>query len=44
MIPTTKLIADLHRQVIAHAGRTKKEAVSKPGQPFFNISNIAGFI
>jgi hypothetical protein len=24
MIPTTMLIADLHRQVIAHAGRTKK--------------------
>jgi hypothetical protein len=24
MIPTTKLIADIHRQVIANAGRTQK--------------------
>jgi hypothetical protein len=24
MIPTAKFIADLHRQVIAHAGHTKK--------------------
>jgi len=26
MIPTIKLIAELHRLVIAHAGRTKKKA------------------
>jgi len=33
MIPTTKLIADFHRQVIAHAGRTQKKAV-RSKQPF----------
>jgi hypothetical protein len=35
MIPTTKLIADLHRQVITHAGRTK----TPPG-----LRTPAGFV
>jgi hypothetical protein len=35
MIPTAKFIADLHRQVIAHAGRTQEEAVSKVRDSLF---------
>jgi hypothetical protein len=32
MIPTTKFIADFHRLVIAHAGRTRKTpGASTPG-------------
>jgi hypothetical protein len=30
MIPTDKLIVDLHRQVIAHAGRTNRKAAIFP--------------
>jgi len=41
MVPTAKPIADFHRQAIAHAGRTRKNGLSKPffrGQSFAALS------
>jgi hypothetical protein len=38
MIPTAKFISDLHRQVIAHAGHTKKRQRPSPGPASFLIA------